>query len=143
MFLRLFFGKLSLFVWFVVVYSKIVLYVLFVICFTIKEVRICVAYYDFFNALTQIFRATCNTDVVGDSRCFSSTSESHEPMVVIPIRLPLTLVPTSHPRPILSVWSACTIQQVSSQFLPLYQPAHRKSIYKSKPEQTNMIKNIL
>ena len=64
-------------------------------------------------------------------------------MVALLIRQPLTPVPPSHPHPIWSIRSACPIQQVSSNFIPLYQPAHKKSISTSKPKRTNMIQNRL
>ena len=103
----------------------------------------CAAYYNYFAALTQILCAPCNTEEISGRCHFPLPATPQEPMVVLPIRRPLTLVPPSLPRRIWSVRSVRLIQTASSQFLPIYQLLHKKPIFLSKLERTNMIQRLL
>ena len=63
---------------------------------------LCAAYYDYFAALTQILRAPCNTNEIGDSRLFLMPDSPQEPMVMLLILLPL---PSIHPPYLLPIQS--------------------------------------
>ena len=97
-------------------------------------------YFDYFDALTQILCAPCNTDESGGSSHFLLPAAPQEPMAVLPILCLLPLVPPSHARPIWSGRSICPIYPVAIQFLSFYQPARKiQSLQanRSKPIQSS------
>ena len=95
--------------------------------------HLCAAYYHCFDAPTQIIRSPCNTNESGGSRNFPLPVAPREKMLMLLIQQPLPLVLTSHPHP---------IQPIASNFLPLYQPAHKKTISPSEFQRTDTIKPL-
>ena len=116
---------------------------IFTILYYKRSLDLCAAYYNYFAALTQILCAPCNTEEISGSFHFPTPTTPKEPIVVLPIRRPLTPVPPSLPRRIWSVRSVRLIQTASSQFIPIYQLLHKKPTFLSKLERTNTIQRLL
>ena len=60
----------------------------------------CAAYNDYFDALTQILHAPCNTDEIGGSRHFLLPVVHQEAMVALPIHCLLPPIHPPWPRPV-------------------------------------------
>ena len=117
-------------------HSTIVSYILFILSCTTFQFVFLFSLFLLFCYYNTNISCPCSTDVIH----LQFTTAPQEKMVTLPIRILITLVPPSHPRPI---WPVSTIQPLARKFLPLYQPAQKKPVFPSKTEQTDTIQRLL